>query len=210
MPDNLEAAVKQPRDKFGHFVKTKTSISTVEVKPIPEFEKPIVSVSINNPLKKIMYWLDQMRRHQTTTLAFKLSIPLIVIPVIIAAAFSVGRISGLGFGIPTPLVSSQTSYASPSPAAPVNLSKAGTLKIAKSATVTNYLLSLRNGEIVILEVPVAIDLTKYSNKQILVTGVYTKATNTLKVSDIAEVQIFNPTIIPVYADSGSESTKSAK
>lgn len=205
MPTKEELARQQSksqkRDSKGHFISTKSElkISAPEFKPIPELEKPLVAVSINNQLKKIMYWLDQIRKHQTTTLAFKLSIPLVVVPVIIAGAFSVGRISGLGISFPEPVSHPPADFASPTPVALVNLSKAGVLKIAKSATATSYLLSLKNGEIVILEVPKTIDLAKYANKQILVTGLFNKATNVLKVADIAEVQIFNPTVIPVEA-----------
>ena len=75
------------------------------------------------------------------------------------------------------------------------ISKAGTLKIAVDET-TRYLLFLKNGELVVLEIPQTINLSKYQNKQVLVTGTYNKATNILKVTDIAEITVFNTTIIP--------------
>ncbi len=150
-----------------------------------------------------MYWLDQIRRHQTTTLAFKLSIPLIVIPVIIAAAFSVDRVSGLGVASLNPLNRAPVVYSSPTPPVPIAISRTGILKIAKSATTTSYLLSLKSGDNIVLEVPATINLSKYANKQILVTGLFNKTANILKVTDIAEVQIFNPIVVV-------ESTQSAK
>ena len=197
----------QMRDEHGHFVKgvnIKTSVDVnspvSDLKTIPEFEKPLVSLSVNNPFKKILYWLDQIRRHQTTTFALKISIPLIALPVVIVGVFSLGRAYGISF---------QKAQVSPTPPpvvaspAPVEISRAGTLKIAKSTTQIRYLLSLKNGEIVTLVVPTTIDLTKYANKQVLVTGSYNKNTGILTVSDIAEITIFNPTVIP-------ESTQSAQ
>jgi hypothetical protein len=194
-------AAHQPRDSHGHFIKSSNATLSSKIETpisniIPELEKPIISVSINNPLKKIMYWLNQVRRHQTTTLALKISIPLIVIPVIVISAFSIGRISGLDIinqnTAPIPTIT-------PIVPAPITISRAGILKVAKSQTQTSYILSLQNGDVLILEVPTTIDLTKYANKQILVTGLLNQTTYTLKVSDIAEVQIFNPTIIPAEA-----------
>lgn len=66
---------------------------------------------------------------------------------------------------------------------------------------THYLLALRNGEIVNLEIPKNIDLSKYAERQVLVTGIQDKATGVIKVSDIAEIEVFNKTEI--------ESTSSA-
>lgn len=182
-------------------VSTKSTATTPEGIPIePEFEKPLVTVSISNPFKKILYWLDQIRKKQTTTFAFKLSIPLIALPVLVFAIYQVGRGAGINF------VKSQVSpkpsvSASPSPQVSIEISRAGTLRIAKGSTSTRYLLALRNGEIVNLEIPKNIDLSKYAEKQVLVTGIQDKATGVIKVSDIAEIEVFNTTEI--------ESTSSA-
>lgn len=180
----------------GESLKVTTTVETPEAGDIPEFEKPLVQLSISNPFKKLLYWLDQIRKKQTTTLAIKLSIPLIAFPIILAAAFSLGRISGLGF------IGSGVGKDSPIPSPKIEISqqtkisKAGTLRIAKSATKTTYLLALRNGELMSLEIPEAINLAKYGNKQILVSGTLDKNTNVLRVADIAEVTIYNSLQIP--------------
>ena len=197
-------AKSRKRDESGHFVKEakikiKASVLTpTDVKLNPEFEKPLVNIQITNPFKKILYWLDQIRRHQTTTFAIKLSIPLIALPVIIVGVFSLGRFYGINFQkaqTPPPL---PPIIASP---LPVQISRAGTLKIAIGDTM-RYLLSLKNGELVVLEIPPTINLSKYQNKQVLVTGTYNKTSNILKVTDIAEIQVWNTLEIP-------ESTQSA-
>lgn len=205
-------------DKGGEVVESGT-ISTrsslkgpggVEVEP--EFEKPLVSVTVNNPFKKILYWLDQIRKHQTTTLAFKLSIPLIALPVLVFAVFQIGRSYGISFQksqTPSPspaIVNTATNVQS------IEVSRAGTLKVAKGVQ-TRYLLQLRNGEIVNLEIPQEINLSKYANKQVLVTGFQNKTTGVIRVADIAEIEVLNTTVIvdssPSPLPSPRESTNSA-
>lgn len=211
---NLKAS-SQPRDSSGHFVKTtkitaKTTLTAPDGTIVnPEFEKPLVSVSVNNPFKKILYWLDQIRRHQTTTMAFKISIPLIAIPIIIAALFTYSRyrVASMNKVSPTPKVQASpkpTSLptASPSVVAAPKVNRSGTLRIAVGNQ-TTYLLALRNGTLIVLDVPKSIDLIKFKDKQVLVTGTLNSATGILTVTEIAEVQVFNPTPTP-------EATSSAK
>lgn len=205
-------ASSRERDRHGHFVKekdvkVKVSVTGQDLPIIPEFEKPLVSLTVTNPFKKILYWLDQIRRHQTTTVAIKLSIPLIALPAIIIGVFSLGRLYGINFqkaqSSPAP------TQISPSPQPPVTLSRAGILKIAKSATQTRYLLSLKNGDLINLQIPPTIDLSKYANKQVLVTGLYDKTTGILNVTDIAQIEIFNTTVIlqPTQSATPSASTQ---
>lgn len=199
----------------GH-IKSKVEVSTPP--PIPDLEKPILEVSITNPFKKIMYWLDQVRRKQTTTFAIKLSIPLIAIPVIAFAFFQLGKNFALPYSsspLPTPIVSN-----SPTPSSDLIISRAGILKIAYGKE-TRYLLNLKDGRIIVLDLPSQININKYQNKQVLVTGPYSRTTSIMKVEDIAEIELFNevsvsptpslspvPTLTPSYsATSSAEPTK---
>src|SRR3990167_197263 len=183
------------RDAHGRFVsskirtasdavKTKTSVSSpADVNINPEFEKPVLSVTVTNPFKKILYWLDQIRKKQTTTFAVKLSIPLIALPVIIFAAFQVGRSSAI-----LPFL----KLASPSPSVAlakegVPYSRSGTLKVARTGNQIKYVLALKNGENVLLQVPKDIELTKYQNKLVLVTGIYNRQANVIAILEIAEI-----------------------
>ena len=204
------------RDAHGRFVKanqikTEASVEIPPVTPIPEFEKPILQVTITNPLKKILYWLNQIRKKQTTTFAVKLSIPLIALPVIIFTAFQLGRSSVvLPFIKYPPATSNQLPATSPSP---VPYSRSGTLKIARSGDQIKYVLALKNGENVLLEVPANIQLTKYQNKQVLVTGIYNRQANLISVTEIAEIELFNETTLvlpsPTPIPTPAQSTPSA-
>ena len=211
------------RDAHGRFVsskirtasdavKTKTSVSSpADVNINPEFEKPVLSVTVTNPFKKILYWLDQIRKKQTTTFAVKLSIPLIALPVIIFAAFQVGRSSVVLPFLSSPSPTPPTHNQSPSPTPAVPYSRSGTLKVAKTTNQIKYVLALKNGENVLLEIPQNIELTKYQNKQVLVTGYYMRQANAIKVLEIAEIEIYNETTIASPTQSSSpESTSSAQ
>lgn len=199
------------RDARGRFVKKTVTVSTPTSDINPEFEKPILSVTISNPIKKILYWLDQIRKKQTTTFAIKLSIPLIALPVIIFAAFQFGRKSVVLPFIDYKASPTPTITASPSP---VPYSRSGTLKIAKTGSQIKYVLALKNGENVLLEVPTNIELTKYQNKLVLVTGYYNRQSNSIKVLEIAEIELFNETTLtspsPTPLSSPAQSTSSAQ
>ena len=183
------------RDAHGRFIKKTVTVSTPTSNINPEFEKPVLEVRVTNPFKKILYWLDQIRKRQTTTFAVKLSIPLIALPVIIFAAFQVGRSSVvLPFLKSAPPTTAPTIQTSPSPTA-VPYSRSGTLKVAKTTNQIKYVLALKNGENVLLEIPQNIQLTKYQNKQVLVTGYYMRQANAIKVLEIAEIELFNETTL---------------
>ena len=185
------------RDAHGRFISSKikaqtTVSSPADVSTIPEFEKPVLQITVSNPLKKILYWLNEIRKKQTTTFAVKLSIPLIALPVIIFAAFQLGRSSAV-----LPFIkyqSSPTPTNLPSPS-PVPYSRSGTLKIARTTNQIKYVLALKNGENVLLEIPQNIELTKYQNKQVLVTGYYNRQANVITLTEIAEIELFNETTL---------------
>lgn len=210
------------RDSHGRFVKSDITAKTISDGPSkvtinPELEKPVLSVTVNNPIKKILYWLDQIRKHQTTTFAVKLSIPLIALPVVIFAAYQLGRgsvvLPFIKYASPSP-AASQTPKPSPTPTPQVPYSRSGTLKIAKVGILTKYVLALRNGENVALEISAGMDLSVYRNKQVLVTGIYERQANVIIVSEIAEIELFNGTTLsspnPSPTAPPSESTFSAQ
>jgi len=203
------------RDANGRFISSKikstSSTSSPGDVPInPEFEKPIVSVTITNPLKKILYWLDQIRKHQTTTFAIKLSIPLIALPVLVFAAFQIGRgsvvLPFMQKASPTPTPNVKPS---PTPAAPIPYSRSGTLKVAKTGTQTKYVLGLKNGENVLLEISADMDLSKYQNKLVLITGIYNRQANMITVTEIAEIELFNETTVTSPPPTGGPSPNEA-
>lgn len=91
-----KAAATQPHDESGHFT-TKPTLpsSTEQIKPAAKpanqqdasLDAPLVSVSINNPFSKILHWLDDIRKKQTTEFDIKLKIPLLGWAVLVGFIF---------------------------------------------------------------------------------------------------------------------------
>lgn len=97
---------KKLRDASGRFVKSGTKIEDTAVKSNKitgaglvlsemseeiELEKPLLSFQINNPLKRLLYWIKQIKQKQTTTFEFKVKVPLIALPVfliVLGSAFT--------------------------------------------------------------------------------------------------------------------------
>jgi len=79
-PAMSEVAKSRERDEHGHFV---------DVEADEEGEN-LVDVKVHNPFKKIYSILESIKKKQETTLAFKATIPLIAIPIILAVLFGFG------------------------------------------------------------------------------------------------------------------------
>lgn len=94
------------RDASGKFISAKTDplhtvSKTAQVSgPItvvreavndPSLDKPLLSVQINNPFRKLLLWIKEIKNKQTTTFEFKIKIPLIALPiflVVLGSAFT--------------------------------------------------------------------------------------------------------------------------
>src|SRR4030043_721201 len=141
-----------------------------------EFDKPLVSLSVNNPISWFMKWLNQLKKKQTTTFTFRLGVPLIALPVFITAFAAV--FFGLG-KITTPIKTEEVIVETPQTVYP--MSRAGTLaKIGDLPEITYYLI-VTSGEAIELVAPVNIDLSKLLYKRILATGSYASIVNVVTV-----------------------------
>lgn len=76
-------AKTMPRDAKGHFIKKGTdpaatvatevtTDSPLLVKGDISPDKPLVQMTIQNPFKKLLKWLDDIKKHQTATFDFKI------------------------------------------------------------------------------------------------------------------------------------------
>jgi hypothetical protein len=104
--------------------------SATPVKKVSKTEADINAplVVINNPFRALLHWLDQIRRKQTTTFDFKVSVPLIALPVfliVIGGAMQYMFTLGKQTGQTTQL--SPTPFVSPAPK-PVPISKVGYIR----------------------------------------------------------------------------------
>lgn len=228
-----EMAAKKPRDARGRFFsktnppqnaaettfKTSSPLGNFSKRPDPSFEEPLISFSIRNPFKKILYWLNDIRKKQTTTFDLKIKIPLIALPVFLIvlggafqAFFNLGQYAQkqetLTQPTPTPIVITQPTK----PPEPILVSKVGIIKatyqvknlLSPTPTSTSsaptvfptptsipsrYVLVVRSDQIIFLLTSSEISLNYYLNQRVLTTGLYDKIANTLKISKQTDIEI---------------------
>lgn len=80
MPAKIDKRSFRTRDKFGKFIKFDED----------NHGDNLVQVSVHNPVKRIYQLLSDIKKHQETTFAFKFTIPLIALPIIMAVLFGLG------------------------------------------------------------------------------------------------------------------------
>lgn len=145
------AYTTQPRDADGRFIPKNTPPqNTIEsevkasVPPAPPknpLEEPMVSIQIQNPFKRLLYFLNEVRKKQTTTFDFKIKIPLIALPIFLIilggamqTVFSLGRSverkETAAQPTPTPVVIVKPTL----PPKPILISKLGTIKATYQVT----------------------------------------------------------------------------
>jgi hypothetical protein len=105
-PEHPEKSQERLRDGEGKFVPKgtppeETATKKVEVTgPIevikeaikdPSIDKPLLSITVNNPFRKLLQWIKEIKNKQTTTFEFKVKVPLIALPVflvVLGSAFT--------------------------------------------------------------------------------------------------------------------------
>lgn len=162
-----------------------------QVKEESELDKPLVSVSLNNPIAWFLKWLNKLKKRQTTTISFRLGVPLIALPVLIVALATVF----LGF-LKTTTPEMQENQIE-KPADSYILSRAGTLRVVETDSEFLYFLILADGEAIRLIAPEAIDLSGFDDKRILASGSFNKSENTLTVENLADLEILPESKDPI-------------
>jgi len=154
-----------------------------EFEEVKEFDKPLVSVSVNNPIAWLLKWINDLRKKQTTTISFKLGVPLIALPVFVFALASV--FFGLG------------RITSPARVGPDTMSRAGVLRVFTQEGVASYYLILNDGEALELLIPSNIDFKALDGKRVLASGKYDRDTNKLSVNNVNDLEVLPTTISPI-------------
>lgn len=231
MATSNESSQTQERDANGRFIKkgvdpvqtiaTKISSQTpadkIKEEPDAFLEKPLVSFSINNPFKRFLYWLKDIRKKQTTTFDFKISIPLIALPIfliVLGAAFQFFFTLGKQTSNENPSI-----ILSPTPTAVVTInpkaiiiSRFGVIKatyqvqnllsIENSNDSTSsskpepsqkppshYVLLEKNDKITFITAPLTMPLSNYLNLRVIATGKYDEEKSTLIIENPQDIEL---------------------
>lgn len=164
-----------------------------------KLEEPLVEVKVNNPLSWFKKWLASVKKKQTTTVTFKLGIPLIALPIIIIAllTFILGMskyqekksmeskpIEG-GVFSPIPQSSSKIIF-----------SRVGSIKAVRNKEKFDYFIVLSQGEAIKLQFTDSFNPSNYVDKKVLVSGEFDKEINILKVESVSDLSKVSPTPSP--------------
>ncbi len=208
---------KQLRDGDGHFIPVKSPFKP-KVKNTSSVSDPLFSFTINNPFKKILQWLDYLRKHHTTSFDFKIKVPLIALPFFLFAIFALFQ----GFFSLGQYTKKQQIEALPSPTpiiiteptttqAPVRSSYIGVIQstyfiptvvlsppVEPSSSVqpdndifiTNrYILLDKEDKVIFLEVSSGVSMDSYLGKRVLITGLYDPQSHSLRIAAASDIEI---------------------
>ena len=163
-----------------------------EQKEEEELEKPLVSVSVNNPITWLLKVINNLKKKQTTTFTFRLGIPLIALPIFIAC------FAGLFFGLGKITTKSKEKVES------IQISRAGLLKITKENAKSVSYLVFPSGEAIKLLVPETLTLDSLNGRRVLVSGLFTQESATLKVENVADMELLPESPKPIPSPLVSE------
>lgn len=164
-----------------------------------EDDSTLIDIKVTNPLKRIYELLQDIKKHQSTTFSLRFTIPLIALPIFLFVAFQLGRSS---------YVCTQEFT-----------SKKGIIKITKvdiptrqdgfltrlwnnlgapviSSMSSNYvteermLLDNQTGSIIQVISAKAIDVQKYKDQAVIITGTYSSCTETITLNSENNITLY--------------------
>ncbi len=194
---NSEKQIRQPDGTFA-----KIKVETTQAPADADIDKPLVTVSVENPFRKLLHWIDQIRRKQNTTFSIQLKLPLVVMITLFVLAMSMltssklfydwGKIAGLSAVLAQPEPTPAIIVLPTATPAPVLVTRLGTLKGLYAGdidTPTRYALEDREGEILMILAPAGVSLKQYVGTRVLVTGMYVSTDSTLRIRTIRDVEM---------------------
>ncbi|PIZ65310.1 hypothetical protein COY14_02715 [Candidatus Roizmanbacteria bacterium CG_4_10_14_0_2_um_filter_36_9] len=209
----------QERTGDGKFTQKSSFTSPLkpEVKMKSDINEPLFSFSINNPFKKILQWLEYVKKHNATKFDMKINVPLVALPVffvgilaLLTSFFGLGQFAKnrqieslptptpvlviMPTGTPSPYKSSfigiiQSTYYLPS-ITPKSTDSTDSAAINGRTFETNrYILLDHENKITFLDVASTIQMDGYVGKRVLITGLYDPSAQSLQISKNADIEI---------------------
>lgn len=164
--NNLQVKTSESKRRIGRSVSVNgVHAVEVDVNKAENLNDPIVDVNlrINNPIGRLWLALKRLWKSQNTVLAFKLTIPLIVLPL----ALYVGWRLWQGRGVNTPM------------------SKLGMIHEVSINGENSDILVIPTSDVYLLKYASSFDSTKrIVEKPVVVIGTYSHLSNTLTVEEL--------------------------
>lgn len=191
------AAAKHPHDTHGHFISKEPQVTGLLRATTTDDDTTLVDVKVSNPLRKITQILEQIKAHQSTTVSLRFTIPLIALPIVLLAAFQLGRIqttcspvfssqSGtlqvLSLQIPVKETSWYTPFLNLIPGNFVTQKTTGFTSENRAVLLTS------NGDTITLLSSGAENFSPYNHAQVIVSGEYSACNKAITVDHPSNLQ----------------------
>lgn len=196
--DNISKTYYQPRGSSDKLIKSKEKTSGAlnllsNFISTGESDDPsaLIDIKITNPLKRIYELIQEIKKHQATTFSLKFTIPLIALPIFLYAGFQVGKGQGICQQVTTSKVGVIKNIMAELPQNTqnfLNISWPGTS--VKYAVENRTLLVDLNGESISVLNPKKIDIGKYSNQNVIITGLYSSCAGIITVVSDKNISAF--------------------
>lgn len=174
-PDKSSQASSQARDLTGKFSK---------------LDPPLVSFSITNPVTYLRKWWKGVMAGEGVDIKLKVH-PMTAVMIVLAiggVSFGIGRIS-----IPEPVVQYIPILATPKPTilpTPNPWKQAAFVGILQKQG-ERYFLIGTDTQVISLELPTNVLLTKLVGKRILAAGLYDQSANILRVEEASDLEVIS-------------------
>ena len=141
----------------------------------------LIDIKITNPLKKIYELINEIKKKQSTTLSLKLTIPLVALPIFLFVAFQLGKDQALCEQYFTSRIGIvKTLDVEEAVETGGLLSK---LKIKSPTTIYEHvqrtILIDSVGSIITILNQKQVDISKYENTKVVITGTYSSCTDVI-------------------------------
>ena len=194
-------AATMTRDTYGQFSSTTKSppqpaisasfkVSSPPLKPAStdlQPDTPLVSISIDNPFKRLLRWLDEIRKKQTTELDLKLKLPLVVTLSSAAMALGIATTTSYFYNWGKYIGLTQARAESTH----ITVSRIGKIISTQTASgkTSRYLFVQGNGDVYIISTKSPQDPQTFLGRTVLMVGAYDEATNTITPADVNGIEI---------------------
>lgn len=161
----------------------------------------LVDIRVHNPLRRVVELLKDLKRHQNTTVSLRFTIPLIALPIVLLAAFQLGRVETACVPAFTTVVGNLDIIRIRAPKNPPTLfgQIAGFFTqmplLSKPSDLTEVtravLLTQRDGTLTLIHAA-DIGTVSFDKRDVIVSGYLNTCTRTITLDDAKNLSLLNP------------------
>lgn len=185
----VSGKASSPLDTISDYIKKTKSTSTTD-------DDTLVDVKVHNPFARIVNLLKEIKAHQSTTVSLRFTIPLIALPIVLLAAFQLGRaqtVCASRFTSQVGTLKMLTVMAPTDPKDSFEILRSFFPDIPKLQRKTELresqkviLMDAQGGILNVLH-PLDINLSKFNNMAVIITGQHSPCTGIITLDAIQNI-----------------------